>query len=61
MTRARTWPNNAAYARDQAVMEATQAIRELTPVIRGEKNFLTVLASTIDHLYKIIQLLNSVR
>lgn len=52
MTKARTWPNNAAYARDQAVMEATQALKELTPVIRGEKNFMQVLA---------FQILNSVR
>jgi len=41
-------------------MEAQEALRELVPVIRGSVNPLTVLASIVDHLYKIINHLKSV-
>ena len=59
-TKPRAWPNNAAYARDQAIMEAQEALRELIPVIRGSASPLAVLASIVDHLYKIIGYLKSV-
>ena len=59
-TKPRQWPNNAAWARDQAIMEAQEALRELVPVIRGSVNPLTVLASIVDHLYKIVEYLKSV-
>ena len=41
-------------------MEAQEALRELIPVIRGSASPLAVLASIVDHLYKIVEYLKSV-
>ena len=41
-------------------MEAQEALRELIPVMRGAASPLAVLASIVDHLYKIVEYLKSV-
>lgn len=59
-TKPRPWPTAASQARDDAIMEITEALREIAPAIRGQGNPLLVLASTIDHLYKALNFLKSV-
>lgn len=36
MTKARPWPNGAAWARDDAAAELVRAIRALTDLVNGE-------------------------
>ena len=37
MPKARPWPNNAARARDAAIMELTVAVRALRPLVHDEQ------------------------
>jgi hypothetical protein len=62
MTKPKPWPRNAAYARDDAIMEAAEAIENIQPVLNcntSRDDLLRVMAKTIYHLYKIISLLKA--
>lgn len=60
-TKARPLPNNAMHAIDDAIMEASEALKELLPVLRGEREMRYILASMVDHLYQILLILKEVR
>ena len=60
MTTPRALPNNAKHAVEDAIDEAQAALKELLPVLRGEKDMRFVLASVVDRLYRILMALKSV-
>ena len=59
------WPHWAAWARDDAVMEATEALRDLEPILRGnEMEMLEImrrLALVTHRLHRIVETLTQVQ
>jgi flavin-binding protein dodecin len=60
MTKPREIPNGVKHAVEDALDEAQNALRELLPVLRGEKEMRFVLASVVDRLYRVVLHLKSV-
>lgn len=59
MTKPRAIPNNVKHAVEDALDELQGALKELLPVLRGEKEMRYVLASVVDRLWRAISLLKS--
>ena len=59
------WPHWAAWARDDAVMEATEALRDLEPILRYEgmeaAQVMRRVALVVHRLHKIVQTLTQVQ
>ena len=64
MTKARVWPNNAAAARDDALMAASDGLRALMPLIEGKpvtnEEQVRRLALAVISFHKVINRLQSV-
>jgi hypothetical protein len=63
MTKPKPWPRDAQWARDDAIMQAAEAIENIQPVLNcnsSRDDLLRVMAKTIYHLYKIISLLKAI-
>jgi hypothetical protein len=65
MTKQRDWPNNAAWARDDAIAEGTLAMREIVKVIRrnnvSREELLQALANLTIRLHHILETLSKVQ
>jgi len=65
MTKPRTWPNNAAWARDDAIAEASQAMKEIVTVVRrknvSQAELLQAMTNLTLRLHHIIDTLSKVR
>lgn len=65
MTKARDWPNNAAWARDDAIAEASLAMREIVKVVRqrsvSQAELLQALTNLTIRLHHIIETLQKVQ
>jgi len=63
MTARKKWPHAAAWARDDAIMEATAALEEIERLLDGEMSLveaMRVLALVVMRLNRIIAALKSV-
>jgi len=63
-TRRKKWPHWAAWARDDAVMEATEALRDLEPVLLGRTEGVETVRRVglvVHRLHRIIRVLTEVR
>lgn len=60
MTTPRKMPNKFRHDVEDADAEAMAALRELLPVLRGEKDMRFVLASTVDRLHKVHEILKAI-
>ena len=63
MTARKKWPHAAAWARDDAIMEATAALEEIERLLDGEMSLveaMRVLALVVMRLNRIIAALKAV-
>jgi len=64
MTTRKKWPHAAAWARDDAIMEASEALREIERLLDGEMDMvevLRVLALVVMRLNRVVAALKAVR
>ncbi len=63
-TKRKKWPHWAAWARDDAIAEATEALRDLEPVLQGradQAETIRRVGLVVHRLHRIIQSLTEVR
>ncbi len=65
MTKQRAWPNNAAWARDDAIAEAALGMKEIVKAIRrsnvSREELLQTMTNLTIRLHHIIETLSKVR